>query len=114
MTAFLPTAKLDSIMARYGGLLGKRVEVHYRAGDVTLPATARMVADSGRSIFLEEHYVLRGRVQTFRWEIPYPCILRMEENRAPMPAPAYEAGNAAFSAADNPALLPLPTPGHLD
>ena len=101
-------------MARYGGLLGKRVEVHYRAGDVTLPATARMVADSGRSIFLEEHYVLRGRVQTFRWEIPYPCILRMEENRAPMPAPAYDSNSAALGAADNPALLPMPTPEHLD
>ena len=102
-------------MARYGGLLGKRVEVHYRAGDVTLPATARMVADSGRSIFLEEHYVLRGRVQTFRWEIPYQCILRMDENRAPMPAPAYDPHSAAAAdATGNPALLPMPAPEHLD
>ena len=85
-------------MARYGGLLGKRVEVHYRAGDVTLPATARMVADSGRSIFLEEHYVLRGRVQTFRWEIPYQCILRMEENRAPAPGSAYDPRSAGAGA----------------
>lgn len=67
-------------MARYANLMGKRVLVHYRAGEVTLPATARLVADSGRSIFLEEHYVLRGRVQTFRWEIPYSCVLRMEES----------------------------------
>ena len=102
-------------MARYGGLLGKRVEVHYRAGDVTLPATARMVADSGRSIFLEEHYVLRGRVQTFRWEIPYQCILRMEENRAPVPAAAYDPRSAAGAdATNNPTLLPMPTPEHLE
>jgi hypothetical protein len=102
-------------MARYGGLLGKRVEVHYRAGDVTLPATARMVADSGRSIFLEEHYVLRGRVQTFRWEIPYQCILQMEENRAPMPAPAYDSrSTVATETTSNPALLPMPTPEHLE
>ena len=101
-------------MARYGGLLGKRVEVHYRAGDVTLPATARMVADSGRSIFLEEHYVLRGRVQTFRWEIPYQCILRMEENRAPSPAPAYDPHSPGAAEDSNSAvLLPLPTPEHL-
>lgn len=69
-------------MARYANLMGKRVLVHYRAGEITLPATARLVADSGRSIFLEEHYVLRGRVQTFRWEIPYSCVLRMEESPA--------------------------------
>lgn len=67
-------------MARYASLMGKRVLVHYRAGEITLPATARLVADSGRSIFLEEHYVLRGRVQTFRWEIPYSCVLRLEES----------------------------------
>jgi len=70
-------------MARYANLLGRRVEVHYRAGEVTLPATALLVADSGRSIFLEDHYVLRGRTQTFRWEIPYSCILRLEESRKP-------------------------------
>jgi hypothetical protein len=70
-------------MARYANLLGRRVEVHYRAGEVTLPATALLVADSGRSIFLEDHYVLRGRTQTFRWEIPYSCILRIEESHKP-------------------------------
>jgi len=70
-------------MARYASLMGRRVEVHYRAGEITLPATALLVADSGRSIFLEEHYVLRGRTQTFRWEIPYSCILRLEESLKP-------------------------------
>ncbi|HKM89749.1 MAG TPA: hypothetical protein VJX29_03965 [Candidatus Acidoferrales bacterium] len=68
-------------MARYASLMGRRVEVHYRAGEITLPVTALLVADSGRSIFLEEHYMLRGRNQTFRWEIPYSCILRMEESQ---------------------------------
>lgn len=75
-------------MARYGNLLGKRVGVHYRAGDITLPATARLVADSGRSIFLEEQYVLRGRVQMFRWEIPYQCVMRLEECAVAEAAPA--------------------------
>jgi len=70
-------------MARYANLMGRRVEVHYRAGEITLPVTALLVADSGRSIFLEEHYMLRGRNQTFRWEIPYSCILRMEESQKP-------------------------------
>jgi hypothetical protein len=77
-------------MARYASMLGRRVEVHYRAGEITLPATALLVADSGRSIFLEEHYVLRGRNQTFRWEIPYSCILRLEESQKPThPANEY-------------------------
>ena len=77
-------------MARYASLMGRRVEVHYRAGEITLPVTALLVADSGRSIFLEEHYVLRGRTQTFRWEIPYSCILRIEESRKPgNPAQEY-------------------------
>ncbi len=83
-------------MARYGSLLGKRVEVHYRAGDITLPATARLVADSGRSIFLEEQYILRGRVQTFRWEIPYQCVMRLEETpAAPDPPPPGHSQNPA-------------------
>jgi len=77
-------------MARYASLMGKRVLVHYRAGEVTLPATARLVADSGRSIFLEEHYVLRGRVQTFRWEIPYSCVLRIEESVSAAAPPTKE------------------------
>jgi hypothetical protein len=76
-------------MARYASLMGRRVEVHYRAGEITLPATALLVADSGRSIFLEEHYVLRGRTQTFRWEIPYSCILRLEESTKPKPTKEY-------------------------
>ena len=53
--------------------------VTYRAGDIILPATGRMAADSGKSIFLEESYHQQGHVRTFRWEIPYPCILELNE-----------------------------------
>lgn len=66
-------------MAQYFALVGKRVEVQYRAGDVYLPATAILVADSGKSIFLEERLVQKGVVQAFRWEIPYPNIVRIRE-----------------------------------
>jgi len=90
-------------MARYASLLGRRVEVHYRAGEVTLPATALLVADSGRSIFLEEHCVVRGRTQTFRWEIPYSCILRIEESRKP--------GSATEAYSPD---LPMPTESSTD
>jgi hypothetical protein len=66
-------------MARYSGFLGRRVEVHYRAGDVLLPASGTFVADSGRSIFLEQSFVQRGQQRHFRWEIPYQYIVRLEE-----------------------------------
>ena len=66
-------------MARYSAFLGRRVEVHYRAGDILLPASGTLVADSGRSIFLEQHLEQRGQMKQFRWEIPYQYIVRLEE-----------------------------------
>jgi hypothetical protein len=73
-------------MSRYHALIGRRVEVQYRAGDVILPATGTLAADSGRSIFLEERLILRGQVKTFRWEIPYAFMLSLDESFAPPPA----------------------------
>ena len=66
-------------MARYSDLVGRRVDVHYRAGDIVLPASGILVADSGRSIFLEQSLVQRGQTRHFRWEIPYQYIVRLEE-----------------------------------
>ena len=66
-------------MARYSAFLGRRVEVQYRAGDILLPASGVFVADSGRSIFLEHHFEQRGKQGHFRWEIPYQCLVRIEE-----------------------------------
>jgi hypothetical protein len=66
-------------MARYSDFLGRRVEVQYRAGDILLPASGTFVGDSGRSIFLEQSFEQRGRQKNFRWEIPYRCIVKIEE-----------------------------------
>jgi hypothetical protein len=66
-------------MARYSAFLGRKVEVHYRAGDICLPASGMFVADSGRSIFLEQRFDQRGTLKTFRWEVPYQYIIRIEE-----------------------------------
>ncbi|HLZ93548.1 MAG TPA: hypothetical protein VKQ28_17720 [Candidatus Acidoferrum sp.] len=68
-----------NVMARYSEFLGRSVEVHYRAGDILLPASGTFVADSGRSIFLEQSFVLHGQTKHFRWEIPYQYIVRLEE-----------------------------------
>jgi hypothetical protein len=64
-------------MARYAAFLGLQVEVQYRAGDILLPASGTFVGDTGRSIFLEQSFEQRGQRRNFRWEIPYPYIVKM-------------------------------------
>jgi hypothetical protein len=80
-------------MARYSGILGRRIVVTYRAGDIILPATGNLAADSGKSIFLEESYQQQGQVKTFRWEIPYSCILELKEC-AEIPKPSASVQEA--------------------
>jgi hypothetical protein len=70
-------------MARYSTFLGRRVEVQYRAGDILLPASGTLVADSGRSVFLEQNFEQRGQHKHFRWEIPYQYLVRIEERPDP-------------------------------
>jgi hypothetical protein len=67
-------------VARYSEFLGRPVTVRYRVGEVLLSATGTFSADSGRSIFLEQHLEQRGTRNYFRWEIPYPYIYRIEEH----------------------------------
>lgn len=110
-------------MARYSAFLGHRVEVHYRAGDILLPASGTFVADSGRSIFLEQSFLQRGQQKHFRWEIPYQYIVRLDEkNEEEENAGARSAKPSALSteredqisraaagaSAGVPGLLPLP------
>ena len=66
-------------MARFSAFLGRSVEVQYRVGDILLPASGIFVADSGRSIFLEQNFEQRGQHKHFRWEIPYQYLVRIEE-----------------------------------
>ncbi len=94
-------------MARYFALLGQRVDVQYRAGDMFLSATGTLVADSGKSIFLEEHFCQRGQVKTFRWEIPYRCIVRLTERPAPPDTATPPAPGVKEAAPDAAGALPL-------
>jgi hypothetical protein len=96
-------------MARYSTLLGHRIVVTYRAGDIILPATGNLAADSGKSIFLEESYKQKGSIKTFRWEIPYPCIVEMNEcPEIPKPsASVNEAREASPESARQPGALEL-------
>ncbi len=79
-------------MASYSQFLGRKVTVQYRVGDILLPASGLFAADSGRSIFLEQHIEQRGKRSYFRWEIPYQYIQRIEETSESEenPAPAAE------------------------
>jgi hypothetical protein len=93
-------------MASFAQFLGRKVTVQYRVGDVLLPASGTFAADSGRSIFLEQHMEQRGKRSYFRWEIPYQYIHRIEEatgiadpSRAPQIASTAESENSQASAA---------------
>jgi len=113
LTPLLAAPDTEASMARYSGFLGRRVEVHYRAGDILLPASGTFVADSGRSIFLEQSISQRGQPRHFRWEIPYQYIHRIEEvpeieeqQTAPEPASAQPENSQAASASAGIGLSP--------
>ena len=79
----------------------------YRAGDIVLPATGNMAADSGKSIFLEESYQQQGNVKTFRWEIPYICIVHLNE------CPEIPSSSASLNANREAISGPVHEPGTL-
>jgi len=85
-------------MARYSAFLGLQVEVQYRAGDILLPASGTFVGDTGRSIFLEQNFEQKGQHRHFRWEIPYPCIVRLSE-KSELVEPAVQRPLTAYATA---------------
>lgn len=66
-------------MARYTALLNKRVEVHYRAGDMQLSTSGTLASDTGAAIFVQEHFSSGGKQKTMRVEIPYAYVIRVAE-----------------------------------
>jgi hypothetical protein len=75
-------------MPRYESFLGKRVEAHYRAGDIQLSAIGTLTSDSGKTIVLEDRFSLGGKDKTMRVEIPYEYVIRVVESKADPAAPA--------------------------
>jgi hypothetical protein len=105
-------------MANYSHFLGRRVTVQYRAGDILVPASGTVVADSGRSIFLEQHIEQHGKRSYFRWEIPYGYLQRIEEVGGPearaagdttpeLPVRRAAAASAEQVPAEANAMLPI-------
>lgn len=64
-------------MARYSASVGKRVEVHYRAGDLQLSTVGTLASDTGKAIFVEERFSSGGKEKTMRVEIPYAYVIRV-------------------------------------
>jgi hypothetical protein len=84
-------------MAVYAKFLGLLVNVTYRVNDIHLHASGTLVGDSGRSIFLEQHLEQRGRVNYFRWEIPYQHVHRIAEASDSVEPPAGTPSTADAS-----------------
>jgi hypothetical protein len=68
-------------MARYSELVGKRVEAHYRAGDLQLSTIGMLASDTGKAIFVQERFSSGGKEKTMRVEIPYSYVIRVVEVR---------------------------------
>jgi hypothetical protein len=68
-------------MARYSELVGKRVEAHYRAGDLQLSTIGTLASDTGKTIFVQERFASGGKEKTMRVEIPYSYVIRVVEVR---------------------------------
>lgn len=66
-------------MSAFTSLLGKRVEVNYRAGEVQMTVTGKLALDSGLLIRVEDRFSQTGREKTVRIEIPYSAIVRVRE-----------------------------------
>jgi hypothetical protein len=75
-------------MGRFASLVGKRVEAHYRAGDIHLSAVGTLVTDTGKAIFIEERFSQGGKNKTMRVEIPYEYVVRIALATEAPPAPA--------------------------
>ena len=75
-------------MARYESLVGKRVEAHYRAGEIHLSAIGTLISDSGKFVILEDRFSAGGKDKTMRVEIPYEYLVRLAETKENPAAPA--------------------------
>lgn len=67
-------------MGRYSQLSGKRVEAHYRAGDIYLSAHGTLVVETENAVFIEERFTHNGKEKTIRVDIPYEYLIRLIES----------------------------------
>lgn len=66
-------------MGQYSAFAGKRVEAHYRGGDMHLSVCGILVAVTAQAIVLEDRFTRDGREKTIRVEIPHAYLLHLRE-----------------------------------
>ena len=66
-------------MGRYTSFVGRRVEAQYRTANIHQRSVGKLVADTGDSVTIEEHFSQGGRNKTMRVEIPYEYVIRIVE-----------------------------------
>lgn len=79
-------------MGQYSALDGKRVEAHYRAGDMHLSVSGILIAVTSEAVVLEDRFTRGGREKTIRVEIPHAYLLHLRE--FPESAPAVDTVGA--------------------
>lgn len=79
-------------MGQYSAFAGKRVEAHYRGGDMHLSVCGILVAVTQQAIVLEDRFTRDGREKTIRVEIPHAYLLHLRE------CPEKGAADAAAAA----------------
>jgi hypothetical protein len=99
-------------VARYSHILGCSIQVQYRAGVISLCVNGTLVADTGRSIFLEQHLEQRGKIRYFRWEIPYQYIVRLTEKSSGEHAQVPGAPIAVKTSEPTISVAPVPPPAN--
>jgi hypothetical protein len=66
-------------MGRYSSLLGTGIELVYRFCDVDLRISGKLLSDSGTCIIIELNLDQEGNLRVCRMELPYDCIVRLNE-----------------------------------
>jgi hypothetical protein len=74
--------------------MGKRVEAQYRVADIRQKSVGTLVADTGRSIVVEERILQGERKKTMRVEIPYEYVIRLIEAAQSSEVPTVVHANA--------------------
>ena len=81
-------------MSRFISFTGKRVEAQYRVADIRQKSVGTLVADTGRSIVVEERILQGERKKTMRVEIPYEYVIRLIEAAQSSEVPTVVHANA--------------------
>jgi hypothetical protein len=70
------------------------VEAQYRVADIRQKSVGTLVADTGRSIVVEERILQGERKKTMRVEIPYEYVIRLIEAAQSSEVPTVVHANA--------------------